>query len=1021
MIFLIWLSLLLPLISSNPIDVIIDGWSDRADLVIDNRWPSFSWKLSDACNMQRCTRSLRAITQKSYQLKVNQLQPLAIAMRAVSIQDSINTDICQYGCLLVWDSQMVQTSNTLNVRYAGAKPLDSNSWYQWCIRCQNNNQQISGWSCGTFRTALMYPESELAGVAEWIGSMDSLQVLNEMRREFDLSQFSWSIMTLLSSAHALTDIAVHPITAALFVCGIGYHHVFVNGERVDPSRQLDPAWTTYESRLYYSSFDVLSFLQPGLNAIGVRLGGGWFNKGMHYAWQLPKPDYGSPRFILRLVIQWSNGSETNLISDKSWTGRQNGILMDHVYHGEVVDGRLDRPGWSNVGFVDNRSLWRPVDEVQSPGGRLQLQPLDPIRSGPSNLHNKLSQSAGTDVDGLIGAPIILPNGFINASNVTQPIRSVFIFDLGQNFAGWIRIFVKGPPGWPIIIHYGEALLSLPASMSTHVFQASFRGATQTDTYLLRGDPDGEWYEPSFTYHGFRYISIYRPFSESITVDQVIGVPVHSETSLIGSFQSSSRVINQIQHNIQWGMMSQAIGIFTDCPSRDERMGWMDDLLLTSDQGLYNFDLIQFYKAFLDQMDDGQLESGNYYDTTPVMLDEDSDPNWSSAPLILAWTVYKHTWDLSVIIKHYSNYEKFINYWYSLYNSTGLIDMPGQYGDWSPPTPYSPIPPALPSSYIFMLDILVFINMSKLINNSGNIRKFEQLYYAQLAPEFHEAFFNADQSCYYPDCPQAAQVLALDLPNVVPGSLRSTVVNGLVKSITNIGSFTGGETSYARLWFVLSDNGQHDVAIKLAESTSYPSLGYQFDNIFGIYATTLWEIFDAYESGLPGMNSLNHVMFSTVGQWYYERLAGIEITTNVSQPVVIHPRLPLDHSLLYYVQSEHVSVYGPIFVNWSIQSPILDHSQTRWLFNLTVYLPPNLPMVPIVFEPLAVGSQCLRLTESYHSVSVLWNNWTGECRSPKIDGVVTVCHDASSSFVYVHVSSGRYSFQSEWSAPSSFIL
>ena len=915
-----------------------------------------------------------------------------------------------------------------------ASPLQSHRHYQWCIQYRLTSGSISDWACGVFRTAVVGGLGSGAqwvadSGAVWIGSADELRPLNELRRDLDLQAFARPDARLLArmSQGELANLPAFPMLAVVSVSGLGYYLLFVNGQRVDPTRQLDPTWTAYEHRIHYSSFDITHLLQPGGNALGILLGGGWFNRGMHFAWQLPKPNYGPPRAILSLNVTWSNGSSTLIVSDRSWQGRAGAVLMDHVYHGEYTDGRLLRPGWANFSLVDNRSHWDAVDELASPGGQLQLMPLEPIRSGPDNLHVKLSPFFHQQPPGVIGAPVVLHDGLIHTANVSQPIRSVYIFDLGQNFAGCIRIFMKGSPGWPVVIRYGEALLSLPAGSSTHVFQASFRGATQSDTYLLRGDAEGEWYEPKFTYHGFRYVSVFRPYAEGLSAAQVVGVPLHTETSLVGQFVSSSRILNQIQHNIQWGMLSQAMGIFTDCPSRDERMGWMDDLLLTSDQGLYNFDLTRLYSAFLDQMDDGQNANGNYYDTTPVMLDEDSDPNWSSAPIILAWTVYKHTTDRRVLSQHYDNHLRLVEYWYGLYNRTGLLHMPGTYGDWSPPAPHQPIDPALPSAFIFMVDVLTLINISRVLNYSVEERLYTRLYYRQLAPEFHTVFYGNVSGCYYPpQCPQPAQVLALDLPEVVPPELRSAVLGVLVKSIASVGYFTGGETSYARLWYVLTDNGYTDLALSLAQSTSYPSLGYQFVNDFGVYATTLWEIFNAYEGGVVGMNSLNHVMFSTIGQWFYERLAGIEATPDSAQPIIIHPRLPTQHALLPFVRAEHASVYGLVGVNWTLVSPLVQpHDATaattcEWCLLLSVSLPPNISPVPVTFDPLSPYGHYDVIVEAVDGV-VWGEDPSAHAPAAAPAGAPPSSASPGSRSVRLLLTSGQYDFEARWTpgtAPAS---
>jgi hypothetical protein len=641
----------------RPIEVRVNGWSTTSpsgllDLVLDSSSRSlrFSWQLSEEKEVPELVRR-RGVRQLGYSVHLQRMHPLAIARRAAAVRraragdetgqnatslaDALSVDFCSSSrspaaCSCLWDSGLVMSASSLDVEVSAVVSLQPTSMCQWCIQYHSSSGTVSDWTCGVFRTDVSsasptFPHSP----AVWIGSADDTFPVNEVRREFVLPSFEWPTASDLArwTASSLSHAPPFPISAVASVTGVGYYQLWLNGKRVDPTRQLDPTWTAYERRVYFASFDVLQLLRAGGNCVGALLGGGWFSKAQHFAWQLPKPDYGSPRFLLNLNVTFSNGSSLLLVSDRQWQGRRGAVLWDTIYHGEMADGRLLRPGWAEHGFQDNASMWRGVDEMPSPGGELTLTPINPVRPGPGNLHVKVRREHALQPPNVIGAPVTLPDGYLHAVNVSTPIRSVHVFDLGQNFAGWVRIFMKGSAGWPVILRYGEALLTLPADQSTHVLQASFRGATQTDTYVLRGEPEGEWYEPQTTYHGFRYVAVFRPYEEGLTATQVIGVPLHTETALEGSFVSSSRIINQVQHNLLWSMLSQMQGVFTDCPSRDERMGWMDDYLLTSDQGLYNFDLHAFYAAALQQMDDGQLATGNYADTTPVMLTEDGDPNW----------------------------------------------------------------------------------------------------------------------------------------------------------------------------------------------------------------------------------------------------------------------------------------------------------------------------------------------------------------------------------------------------------
>ena len=427
-------------------------------------------------------------------------------------------------------------------------------------------------------------------------------------------------------------------SATLALSGVGYHRLHVNGQQVDPSRHLDPGWTTYQRRTYYISLDITKYLRQGDNAIGVTLGQGWYSRQQFIIGMGGIPDlavnYGPSRFILQLNINLTDGSSLSVVSDSSWLGREAEYRSDSVYMGTITDLRAARADFSSPSFSDPSSLWIAASVLPSPleaGGVLSLQPMDPVRVGESALHIATSASR-TGHDGRIAG---VQGGSLMSGGVLRPVATGsangIVFDLGQNFAGWCRVSnLTLPRSFVVQMRHSEYLYSqgengIPFS---GIDTENLWAISATDTFVMNGTEGGnEVIEPAFTYHGFRYLLL--TGVDGVDSSQVECYAAHSETTLIGNFTSSSSVLNQIQHNILWSQLSNSVSLPTDCPQRNERRGWMGDAGLSVDEALFNFDLVPFYLGFLQQINDTQLPDGTLSDTVPYTVGgRPADPNWS---------------------------------------------------------------------------------------------------------------------------------------------------------------------------------------------------------------------------------------------------------------------------------------------------------------------------------------------------------------------------------------------------------
>ncbi|KAH3756042.1 rhamnosidase B [Pelomyxa schiedti] len=799
----------------------------RVDSIEEGVRPSFSWKLD--------AEGARNLVQAAYQIQ---------------IQDED---------LFLWDSGMVQSSQSQHVQYSGPMPLAPHRYYKWSVRVWTNlNSQA------TFYGKFLVVSSSALSNATWIGS--SVITMNELRKEFPLTS------------------AIH--SAIAYISGIGYYELYINGEAVDATRKLDPTWTLYEKRVMYVTYDVTSILRTGTNAIGVMLGNGWYSQDQWLGCQA-EPNYGPPRMILALVIEVNTGETVTVYSDTTWVGRSGSITYDSLYHGEHVDGRLYRPGWVNPGFSDPSSLWLAAEAMDAPGGELTLMTVEPVRPEKTE---------------------------ISALSCTYKAANTYIYDFGQNLVGWVKYRVVGPAGSSISIKYTEIAEHPSSSDGIYTgmgYVDNLRSAVVTDQYILYGNKSGEIYEPRFTVHGFRYVEVRHSWSTP-TLDSIKAVVVHTDVNEVGFFETSDDVLNAIHSNVFWGQKGNLMGIPSDCPQRDERKGWLGDVALTVDEAMFNFDLQPFYAAFLQQIADSQASNGAIPDTVPFSIGKlPGDPNWGTAVTTVAFYLIDHYGDVATVSQYYDNIVAWVDYLVQRATENdplGLAKMYYNYGDWSPPPPVTMTNQSLCSSFALLNDLQHLSTISSLLNHSD-----DSLYYADLytyfSNEFHQVFYNKSLSGYA-DGKQTANVLALTA-NVVPSDLKTVVVQSLLNDIAAYDThLTTGIIGTRFLFPLLSELGYHEVALQIVQQTTYPSYGYMAYNPFE-NATTLWEVWDAPFEG-PRVDSRNHIMFGSIDSWFYRYLAGIN--PNGLEEIILSPPT-LRHDQLQLVGASYESGKGLISLHW----------------------------------------------------------------------------------------------------------
>ena len=420
---------------------------------------------------------------------------------------------------------------------------------------------------------------------------------------------------------------------------------------------------------------------------------------------------------------------------------------------------------------------------------------------------------------------------------------------------------------------------------------------------------------------------------------------------------------------------------------------MGDAALSVNEALYNFDFLKFYLNFLNLIADVQLPDGSIPDTVPVTFaGYPSDPNWGTALPTITWQLYRHYNDAQILKDHYPSVRAYVEAIRAGYAKTGLANLAYHYGDWVPPPPHGQTNVRLTASFAFLHDVSLLINMSQVIGMTNDTQSYTT-FYQQLATEFHQVFFTP-ASNYYADGMQAAQALALALPNVVPANVRDAVLQHLVQDIIANGNHsTTGIVSTHQLYPVLSDNGQHDLAVQLISTLTYPSYGYMFSNPYE-NATTMWELWDAPNEG-PGMNSRNHHMYASIGAWFYSHLGGIDPQSDL---ILIHPRMVSEDKkhLLSKVDCQLSTLYGVVHVTYTRDAR--DTITNSILLRVTV---PTNARAKVVFEPLFPGARCMMLMESNQ---VIWS-----IRDKKTN----VLQDPETGLMTTEIGSGEYQYQAFW--------
>jgi alpha-L-rhamnosidase len=694
------------------------------------------------------------------------------------------------------------------------------------------------------------------------------------------------------------NLAKKPKRATVSYAGLGLSELYLNGQKVG-DHVLSPGLTDYDKHVLYETFDVTGQVSQGANAIGLILGNGRFYAPRGLAAGAPLPrNFGYPRALVQLNIEFEDGSRTEVVSNESWKVSTAGpIRANNEYDGEEYDARLEMSNWARAGFNDAK--WEPVEIVAKPQGELAAQMAEPLRVTET----------------------------IKPTSVKKLAPGVFVFDMGQNMVGWCRLSVSGPKGTQVHLRHAETV-----NKDGSLYVANLRLANAADTYTLKGE-GFETYEPRFTYHGFRYVEV-TGYPGDPTVNALEGRVVHDDMARAGDFNSSSALLNKIHHNMFWGIRGNYRSIPTDCPQRDERQGWLGDRSQVSRSESYMFDVAAFYTKWMTDLEDSQHPNGSIPDVSPNYWEMyNDDLTWPGTLLFVHGMLYDQYADKRVLARGYDAMKRWIDH-ERTFVTNGLISK-DQYADWCVP-PEDPKlihsqDPArvtdktlIATSYWYEL-LRTMSRYAMILDRPTDAADFDRLA-VFTADAFHRKFFRLERSSY-DNGTQTSSILPLYF-GLVPEGFRPAIVQNLVDSIEHKSNGHVGTGLVGAQWLMrtLSDNGHSDLAYKIATQKTYPGWGYMADQ----GATTIWELWNGNTAD-PAMNSGNHVMqIGDLAVWMYEYLAGMR--ADPEQPgfrhAIIRPYLAGD---LTFVKASHQTMYGQLVTSWKRENGKL---------TLDVTVPPN---------------------------------------------------------------------------------
>lgn len=766
----------------------------------------------------------------------------------------------------VWDTGYTESDQSIQIAYAGEE-LKSRTRYHYKVKVWDTFGRESAWSEAAWWEMGMLEPSEWQ--AEWI-TPHAEDIEPQSQPAF-----------LVRKAF---DVAGNVKKARIYATAAGVYELYMNGSRVS-DELLAPGWTSYPSRLQVQTYDVTALLEQGGNGLGIVLGDGWYRSGLGFEGKNFK--YGEQRAALaQLHITYTDGTEAIIGTDSSWKASHGPIQYSSIYHGETYDARLEQAGWSTVNCEEGE--WK----------RVQV-------------------STGHSMDVLIpqeNAP----------TRVTETIRPVAAFltpagdhvlDMGQNMVGRMRFTVDAPAGTRIVLKHAEVL-----DKDGNIYFGNLRSAKQVITYTAKGNGP-ESYAPYFSFMGFRYVLVEGfPVGENgLPLDAFAGEVMHTDMEPTGEFECSDARVNQLQSNIRWGQRGNFLDVPTDCPQRDERLGWTGDAQVFISTALFNYQGGPFFTKWLHDVKAEQRPNGGIPFVVPDVVGGENSAAWGDAAVICPWTVYQYYGDKRLLAEQYESMKGWISYIRSQGEQEYLWNTGFHFGDWlaldAKENSYiGATPVALVATAYYAYSSRIVRDAARALGHEEDAREFDQLHQS-VVQAFRNEFITNNGRIAAPT--QTAYILALVF-DLVDDSVRGRVakdLNDLIRD--NDYHLSTGFVGTPYLCFALSNNGYHETAVKLLMQESYPGWLYSVSK----GATTIWEHWDSIKSDgsfwSDDMNSFNHYAYGAIGDWMYRQIAGLDMDAAVPGFKRIHIEPKFAVNSLSYARAAHTSLYGRIVSGWQV--------------------------------------------------------------------------------------------------------
>ena len=789
------------------------------------------------------------------------------------------------GKTTLWKSGRVNSDSSVHVVYKGS-PLNSGTKYTWRVRVWDNGGKVSAWS------PVAFWQMGLLNSADWKA--------NWIEQGFDEDTITRPTPLLRKEFDARKKIR----SATAYISAHGMYEGYINGKRIGEF-YLTPGWTSYNKRLQYQAYDVTDLLSKGSNVIAMALGSGWYRG--HLAWGDTKDIYGKDVALLfQLDITYTDGTRQSILSDDSWKSSTGSITYSEIYNGEIIDARKQRTGWRNPGYDD--SNWSGVKIKDYDKSHLVATQNEPVKKHET---------------------------FTPVKIITTP-KGEKVIDFGQNLVGWVAMKAKGNAGDTITISHAEVL-----DKYGNFYTENLRAAKAEAKYVLRGEGE-ELFEPHFTFFGFRYIKI-EGYPGELKSENFTAVALYSNMKPTGSFNCSNPLINQLQHNIQWGQKGNFLDVPTDCPQRDERLGWTGDAQVFSRTASFNMNVNNFFAKWLKDVAADQQPNGSVPFVIPNVLGPyaGGSTGWADVCTIIPWNMYLAYGDRKILEQQYKSMKAWVEFMRG--KSKGDLWNTGfHFGDWLFYRPFDDNDgrSAVTDKYLiaqcfYAYSTQLLINAARVLGKTDDIAT-----YTSLLQVIKDAFLKeyVTPNGRLVSNTQTAYVLALNF-DMLPESQRPEAAQRLVYNVESYDDhLTTGFLGTPYLCHVLTRFGYDSIAYKLLLQETYPSWLYPVK----AGATTIWERWDGIKPDgtfeTPSMNSFNHYSYGAIGDWMYRDIAGIDTYPDAPgyKHIQIKPHLGGD---LSYANADLQTYYGMVSCHWKIDNGQLQLDiEVPTNASATVYIP-----------------------------------------------------------------------------------